>query len=337
MATKKQIAWFGISTAIIAVLIYLADISKFIEAISQANTYYLIGALLTGLLPFFVWTHTWHSFLNKMGANVNYRKTFKLFMTGNFMNSVTPLGQFGGEPFMAYVIKENTGLSYEEGFSAVLSSDIINSVPIFTFVLGGAAFLLIFGSVNDIITQAIYISLLIVVIGGSIAYTLWFKSGTIENALIKGLRKITDTLGRGEKHVEKLDEKLENVEEAFERIGEDPRHLVRTASIAHAYFVFQVFSLYLILASMGIHTDFTPLYFILPLASLSNFSPTPGGSGAYEATLATILTLMPAALFPQIPFATAIAVGILFRLCTYWPGLIIGYGAMISIGREKAN
>ena len=332
MATKKQLLWFGASTAIIAALVLLADINKFVEAVNKANTYYILAALGMGMLPFFVWTHTWYSFLNKMGADVSYLQTFKLFMAGNFMNSVTPLGQFGGEPFMAYVIRKNTNLSYEEGFSAVLSSDIINSVPIFTFILGGSAFLLLFGSINSVITQAVYIALLVIALGGSLAYTLWFKSGTIENAILKAVEKVTGILGFGRSYVGLIDKKLDNVQEAFNRIGEDPWHLIRTATIAHAYFIFQVFTLYLILASMGIQSDFTPLYFILPLASLSNFSPTPGGSGAYEATLATILTVMPLSLFPEIKFATALAVGILFRLCTYWPGLIVGYISLVSIG-----
>lgn len=332
MATRKQLLWFGASTAIIVALILLADINKFVEAVSQADTSYLVAALVIGMLPFFVWTHTWYSFLNKMGAEVSYLQTFKLFMAGNFMNSVTPLGQFGGEPLMAYVIRKNTDLSYEEGFSAVLSSDIINSVPIFTFILSGSAFLLLFGSINDIIAQAVYIAIVVIALGGSLAYTLWFKAGTIENTILRVVEKVTSVVGFGGNYVELIDSKLDNVQEAFNRIGEDPRHLIRTATVAHAYFVFQVFTLYLILASMGIESDFTPLYFILPLASLSNFSPTPGGSGAYEATLATILTVMPLSLFPEIKFATALAVGILFRLCTYWPGLIVGYISLVSIG-----
>lgn len=327
MATRKQILWFGASTAIISALILLADINKFISAVSKANTYYLLAALITGLLPFFVWSNTWYSFLNKMGTRISYSGSFRLFMAGNFMNSVTPLGQFGGEPLMAYVIRKNTDLSYEEGFSAVLSSDIINSIPIFTFILGGSVFLVAFGSINNLIANTLILTFLMTIVGGAIAYTLWFKAGTIESAIIRYLEKLSEITGRGEARVESLNQKLEDVQEAFQRIGESPYHLLETAVIAHAYFIFQVFTLYLVLASLGVGTDLTPLYFILPLASLSNFSPTPGGSGAYEATLATILTL-----FMQIDFATALAAGILFRLCTYWPGLVIGYISLISIG-----
>lgn len=327
MATRKHLLWFGVSTLIIAALVLLADLNKFFTAVSKAKTSFLAIALVTGLIPFLVWSNTWYKFLNKMGTKISYFESFRLLMAGNFMNSVTPLGQFGGEPFMAYVIRKNTDLSYEEGFSAVLSSDIINSIPIFTFILGGSIFLAVFRSINDLIAHTLTLAFLITLVGGAIAYTLWFKAGTIESVIIRNLRKLSEITGHGKSHIESLDQKLEEVQEAFRRIGESPSHLLETAVIAHAYFIFQVFTLYLVLASLGIETSLTPLYFILPIASLSNFSPTPGGSGAYEATLATILTL-----FMNIDFATALAAGILFRLCTYWPGLIIGYISLVSIG-----
>ncbi|MFB6190551.1 MAG: lysylphosphatidylglycerol synthase domain-containing protein [Candidatus Nanohaloarchaea archaeon] len=82
------------------------------------------------------------------------------------------------------------------------------------------------------------------------------------------------------------------------------------------------------LLSMGVSSDFTPLYFVLVLSSFGNFSPTPGGSGTFEALMAAVLTFF----LPHITFATALAVAIIFRLTTYWPGLAIGYLALNSLG-----
>ena len=56
------------------------------------------------------------------------------------------------------------------------------------------------------------------------------------------------------------------------------------------------------------------------MTSLANFSPTPGGSGAYEAAMATILSTL-----LGVPGSLAVTVGILYRFTTFWPGLIIGY------------
>ncbi|MFB6190552.1 MAG: lysylphosphatidylglycerol synthase transmembrane domain-containing protein, partial [Candidatus Nanohaloarchaea archaeon] len=127
----EKLLWFGVSTAIIGAVIYFADVSKFLEAVRQANGWYLIPALGLGLSVFSIWGFTWYSFFRKIGISISYLKSLRMFMAGMFMNSITPVGQFGGEPFMAYVVERNVDVSYEKAFSTVLSADIVNAVPWF--------------------------------------------------------------------------------------------------------------------------------------------------------------------------------------------------------------
>lgn len=330
---KSQIGWFGVATLIIAVMIYFADINQFIAQIQRADKVLFLAAILCGLLAIPVWTNSWHQLINHMGEDLSFYESLRLFASGLFMNSVTPLGQFGGEPFMAYIIEDNTSIDYEESLSAVISADIINSIPIFTFVIGGSVLMLLFNSLNQLFMEILYIAIIITVLGGSLAYLLWFKSGYIEKRVLSVAHKITVLLGRGEKYVDILEERLQTLENAFKTVGEEPGELLKMSIIAHSFFIFQVLSLYLVMASVGVQADFTPLYFVLPMASLANFSPTPGGSGAYEAVMATILSAL-----LGIPGSQAITIGILYRFTTFWPGLVIGYIAFSTIpnaGREE--
>jgi len=102
----KKLAWFGVSTAIIGGLIYFADINKFIEALQSASGPLLVPAFATGLGVFLIFGYTWYRFLTKVGVDVSYFESVRLFLASQFMNSITPLGQFGGEPFMAYIIRK---------------------------------------------------------------------------------------------------------------------------------------------------------------------------------------------------------------------------------------
>lgn len=323
----KSALWFLLSTSIIGAMIYFADLSRFIAAINQAKLIILLPAFVLGLSVFLIWAFTWYSFFEKMRLGITYWKALKLFMAGNFLNSVTPLGQFGGEPFMAYIISENTEASKEKAFSTVLSADIVNAVPMFTFVLGGSAYMLLFGSsVNQMVIETLYIAILTTVIGGGVVYLLWFETGKIEGGILRVLEFVSNLIGRGELLVKKAEKSLNKIEESFATVGESPIHLVRTAVIAHLGFILQLFCLYLILLSVGHPTNFTPLYFVITLSAFGNFSPTPGGSGTFEAIMAGLLTV-----FVTIDFATALVVSILFRLTTYWPGLIIGYLSLNSL------
>lgn len=324
----ERILWFGVTTLIIGGLIYFANVSKFIDALQSASLPVLVPAFAAGLSVLLVFGYTWYRFLTKVGIDVTYFKSLRLFLAGQFMNSVTPLGQFGGEPFMAYIIKRNTDTSYEKAFSTVFSADVVNGMPILTFVLGGAVYLLLFSSINDLILQTVYAGIVLTALGGLIVYLLWFKAGVIERYVLKALRFFSDLFGRGGSLVEKAGSRLQKVQNSFEDIGENPRHLFHTAVVAHISFVLQVLCLYFIILSVAsLNVEFTPLYFIIAISGLANFAPTPGGSGAYEATMAGILTF-----FLNIQFPVAITVAILFRLTTYWPGLVIGYLSFLSVG-----
>ena len=323
----KKVLWFGISTAIILGMIYFAGVEKFIDALSSADLVLLIPAFITGFSVLLVFAFVWYRFMRKAGMDVSYLMASRLFFAGQFMNSVTPLGQFGGEPFMAYIIQKNTDTSYEKAFSTVFSADIVNAIPVLTFVFGGTAYLILFRSINDLILQTLYAGIILTGVGGLLVYFLWFKAGVIESKILGTLEFISDKLGRGEAIVESAEERLERVQESFATIGEEPWHLFETAVVAHLSFVLQVVCLYFILLAMGgIEIDFTPLYFVIAIAGLANFTPTPGGSGAYEATMAGILTF-----FLSMDTGTAVLVAITFRLTTYWPGLLVGYLSLLSV------
>ena len=322
--------WFLISTGIMAGLIYFADVNEFLNSIRSANLIYLIPAIGFGLAVFPVWSYVWYRVFQKSGIHLPYTKAIKVFMAGNFMNSITPFGQAGGEPVMAYLVEQNTDSSYEKAFSSVFSADMVNAVPPITFIVGGSIYLAVFSSLNNAVTQALYMVTLATAIGGTLLYLLWFESGTIEGTILKLAEKISDKIGRGQNFVESLEEKLDRVEESFRLIGEDPIYLLKTSAIAHAGFLMQVFNLTLIMISLGYYPDFTPIYFVVVLSGLGNFSPTPGGSGTYEAAMATLVTIF----FPGINFATGLTIAILFRISTYWPGIITGWLALNSLNGE---
>ena len=325
----KKIIWFLVATGIIVGLIYFANVKEFIEALQSASIPLLIPALASGMAVFLVFGYTWHRFLTKVDIEVSYFDSLKLFMAGQFMNSITPLGQFGGEPFMAYIIRKNTDTSYEKAFSTVFSADIVNGIPVLTFVLGGSFYLMLFSSINDVILQTVYAGVGLTFLGGLIVYLLWFKAGVIENYILGILRFFSNLTGMGDSLVSGAEERLNKVQESFETIGENPRHLFETAVIAHLSFVLQVICLYFIMLSLNQTVEITPLYFIIAIAGLANFAPTPGGSGAYEATMTGILIF-----FLGVDKEIAAAIAILFRLTTYWPGLIIGYLSFLSVESE---
>jgi uncharacterized protein (TIRG00374 family) len=325
----KELLLFGVSTAFVAALIHLSGTEKFINALSQAKLIFLVPAIILGASKFLVWSFTWYRVFQRTGINASYWESVKLQSAGAFLNNITPFGQAGGEPLMAYIVSSNKDASYEKALSSVLSSDILNMIPPFTFVFGGAVYILFFHSITNLVVQAVYMALIVLLFGGLFVYLLWFKAGKIEAFTLKAAESISSKIGRGEKIVEKFEKRLQNFEKSIGKMGEDPVNLAKTVLVLHLGFVLEVASLALVFMSLGITPLLSYLYFILPVADVANTSPTPGGTGTYEVAIAALIVAVSETVTGfaggPIAFHTALLIGILYRISTYWPGLLIGY------------
>ncbi len=326
----KRVIWFGASTLLLLAMVYFADVGELFRAVSAAEMVILIPALFIGFATTFVWSYTWYRFFKTLELPISYLRTYKIFLAGRFLDNITPLGTFGGEPFMAYIISSNTEASYEKAFSTVFSADMVNITPPFTFILAGSVYLLFFGSLNEVILQTLLLALLATLAAGVVLYLLWFKTEKLEKVSIGAVRWISDHLGLGRRIVKAMNSRINRLQKNFRKIGESPRHLIKTVGVAHLGFILEIVTIYLILMSLGVEVDFAPLYFVMPLAALANFSPMPGGSGAYEAALSGLLTF-----FFEITFASALLAAILFRLAVYWPVLAAGYVTLNMLQEER--
>lgn len=325
---NSKFLWYGVATLIFVSLIYFADFEKFLSALTSVDPLMMFIALIFGLTYFIFFGSIWHLFLRKMNVNVDFLKSMKLVMSGIFMNSVTPLGPMGGEPFMAYVVSDNTDSSYEKAISCIVSADMVNTIPFITFSTIGVAYFFLFRPVNQFIINLGIFTFAFLIFGALLAYFLWFEEEKLEKMSYKFLDWIKAKLGK-DKLIEKLKEKFKEIKEVFETVGDDPRHLLKTTSIAHLAVIGQFISLYFIMIGMGVEPTFPSIYFPVVLSGLATISPTPGGSGTFEGAFTGILIL-----FDVVP-STALAIAVLFRMTTFWPGIVIGYLTLMDLKTKK--
>ncbi|MFQ3308576.1 MAG: hypothetical protein ACI977_000818 [Candidatus Nanohaloarchaea archaeon] len=328
----KRLKWALVATVFLGILIYLADVREFLHFIGSSNKTYLLGALLCGLTAVPFLANSWHQFINRVGGKQSFPSSLRLFMAGNFMNAVTPLGQFGGEPFMAYIIKDNTDISYQQALSSVISADIINTIPVLTFTLIGTIYMFASSSLNNFLLELLFVVFIFSVVGGTLIFLLWFKPGFIEQRVLVSVDKITRIIGRGEHYIESLEERLKEIEDSFETLGSSKSFLAKTALVAHIFFILQVTCFYLITRGLGLEVPVVLIIFALPLASLATFAPTPGGSGAYEATMTSILITL-----AGISYTPALAAAVLFRAVTYWQDIVLGYLSFITLPKTSKD
>ena len=327
--TWQELGWYAVTVLLFAGLLYFADTREFLRVLGRVDRSTFAIAVAVGLSSLFVWAWVWHRFFGQLGITATAAKTVRLFFSGHFLNSVTPLGQFGGEPVMAYIIADTTDTEYEGALAAVVSSDMVNAVPFFTFTIGGVAYLYLFGSLQGFLFDVGWIALLILLVGGGIAYLLWSPDGTLGRAAIGLLTRLERRVSWGEGVFHSLQDRIRRTEALFERAGRDRVFLLTTIAGSHLAILAQIVSLYIVFLAMGLEPTIVPLYFIVNLSTIATLSPTPGGSGTYEAAFSWLMTL-----FYSVDLATALTAAVLFRLTTYWPGLLLGFLTLLTLDRE---
>ena len=327
---RRDLLWFGVSGAILTALLYFADVGEFVASLRRADTSLFAVAVVVGFSSLLVWAWVWHRFFAEVGVEATVSQTVRMFLTGNFLNSITPLGQFGGEPIMAYIVSETTDADYETTLACVVSADVLNATPFFTFTLGGILYLSIVGSLQGPFVEIAVLSVVLLGLFALVAYLLWSDDGSLGAALVGLIDALESRLG-AEYLFESVRESIEGVEEAFRKAGSDRRFLVTTAAVSHLAILAQIVSLYFVFRSLGLPTEFVPIYLIVNLSVIATLSPTPGGSGTYEAAFAGLTTL-----FYSVDLATAVTAAILFRLTTYWPGILVGAVALLTLRDEMA-
>lgn len=331
---ESKVLWYGVSTVIIIGLILSTDVSKFISSLSQINPLIMGMAFFSGVSIFLVWGFVWHSFFKKLDIDSDLLKSYKICLAGNFMNSVTPLGQTGGEPFMAYIVSNNTNASYERSLSAVIISDVVNAAPLITYSSASIVYLFLIGETSNLIFKIAYMIVILV----STILALGYLAVYERNRVAKLWKRFSDyaeessSKKRYTKYLQIIEQKLHEIKNSFSDVSKDPVHLVKILLIAHLALPTQIIALYLILAGLGVDPAIPGIILTITLGSLAVFSPTPGGSGTFEAAFAALLILFyPGEIAPNM----AVAAAVLYRLTTYWPGIPLGYLSLLNLKRGK--
>lgn len=276
------------ATILLVVLVAVIDPEKGLETMMSADLSVLGAAFVLANSVILVNSIVWREVLKGIGVPLSYTETVRLVLANTFINNITPFGNTGGEPIIAYYISKRFNLNKGRAFSAVLTADIINFSPLITS-----------GIVGMIATSNIVAMLLLPVLGfNDLKVRLMdeyrnFRQGLSDNSL-----QYTDIAG--------------------------------LTAITHISVAMDILAVWLVLASLGLNVALLPLLFIVPLARVANYTPSPGGTGPYELALSGLLVY-----FYSIPAAGAVSAAVLYRAITYYFGIFAGFAAAVSLGIDN--
>jgi uncharacterized protein (TIRG00374 family) len=331
-ATRETLAKTSVGFVVAAVLLYVVatglGIDRLSETLRGADLRWVGAACLSTIVCLVCWGKAWQVVLHQVDIDVSFSRLVVTYFAATFANYVTPLGQAGGEPFIAYVLSRDTGATYEDSLASVVTADLLNLLPFFTFAAGGLSFLLLRAELPTT-AQPLALGLLTLALGVPvIAISGWWFRAQVRDGIVRLIRPLARRTSRVS--VEGIHKRIDDLYTAFGRIAQNPLALVKAVFFAYLGWVFFALPLYFAGLALALPVDPLLILFIVPASTLAGLTPSPGGLVGVEVALVGLLV----ALTP-VGATAAFAIALIYRLASYWFALLVGGGAtLLVVGRS---
>ena len=318
---RKVLVGFAIAIATVYLLVMAVGWDGVVRTLERAALGWVVVAALSSVVGLAAWAKAWQVVLSALAIDVTYRKLVVTYLAATFANYVTPFGQAGGEPFIAYVLAKDTGTSYEEGLASVVTLDLLNLVPFFSFATLGVGYLALRTQLTAtaewlvLAIGALSVAVPALVIAG------WTYRAQVEWGFVRLTAPITS---RTRFSVEGIRTRIRGFYGAIERVAHEPRLLLWALVFSYVGWVFFALPLYFAGLAIGVPLELLLVLFVVPASTIAGLVPLPGGLGGVEVALVVLVVAV-----ASVSASAATAMALLYRLASYW--FIIGVGGVAAI------
>lgn len=314
----------GIAFAVLGFIAWSIGFERIARELSGADLRWLAAGCLSTAVGLVAWAKAWQVVLRVVGVPVPFRKLVVTYYAATFANYVTPMGQAGGEPFIAYVLSRDTEASYEDSLASVVTADLLNLLPFFTFAAIGTVVLAV-GTTLSTQLRGVAVLLVGFAVGVPAAAAVgWRFRETLRGTVLRLVAPVarrTSLVSR-----EGIRERLDDLITAFERIAADPRALATALVFSYVGWFFFAMPLYFAVLAVGESVSLLLVFFIVPASTLAGLTPSPGGAGGVEGALIGLLSAL-----AGFSYATAFSIAILYRVASWVFAIAVGGLGALSV------
>ena len=318
---RRTVAKIAVGFVVAVVLLWLLAVAigtgDIRRELARADPRWLAAGCLSTAVGLVAWAKAWQVVLRVVGVPVPFRKLVVTYYAATFANYVTPMGQAGGEPFIAYVLSRDTDASYEDSLASVVTADLLNLLPFFSFAAVGMSVLAVEANLPARL-EPVAGALVVFAVGAPLVAAVgWRFRHRIGRAVLRLVAPVTRRTRRFK--IESVRERMRDLNTAFERIAADRRALAYALVFSYVGWLFFALPLYFAVLTVGSSISLLLVFFIVPASTLAGLTPSPGGLGGVTAALVVLLGAL-----AGFSTATGYAVATVYRVASYWFAVLVG-------------
>lgn len=306
--SKRFFLFLGLGMAVFLVLSLYGSwgaVSRAFQSFSYGTLPLILALTFMNYLTRF---GRWEFYLKRVNVFLTRKESFIIFMSGLVM-TVTP-GKMG-EVLKSFLLRERHQVPVARSAPIVLAERFTDLLAVYLLtLLGGISF--------DYGAPILWGGFLVLALG-----LLPLISPTL-------FRRLLGLLGRfawGRRLEVPLTEAYHSLHDlmGFRLLG-------LATVLALAAWFFECLAFQVVFGGLGLEISLIKAVFIYAFATLAGaLSMLPGGIGAAEGSMTSLLVLI------QVPKALATVATIIIRICTIWFAVIVGYGFLKLLQRQKSR
>lgn len=325
----STVGGFLVASGVLFVLVYVVGIGEVLSELATVDPALLLGLAGIAVAWMFAWSCSLHLVLTTLGTDTTVRRSFLVFSTVLFANNVAPFSVLGAEPFAALLVSRGTGSSYERSFATVTSVDVLNFLPAPAFAVFGLVYFAVtatLGTAIEVVILSLLAIFVLLVLGGSVGwrYRRQLAAGLLGRIVVVERRLAHRVPWVPLPEARTIEERIAAVLEGLERVAASRRTLAFGVAASTVGWTLLSTALWLALYAVGYAVPIESPLFVVPLVTVTDLVPFPGGVGSVDAALVLLLVAT-----TGVPAAAATAAVIVYRSASLLFPILVGAAVLL--------
>jgi len=304
-----------------------------------------LGILAVGFLAVLAamgcWSEAVRRLLGSTAHSVGGHRYRLAYLSGEFLKQVLPMGQSGGPVLMAYTISRETKATYESSLAAASLFAFLNVVSSLVLAVGGLLLLILTrrGPTGALLRTVLVAMVAVTTVVLAVTTLAVYRRPFLERVALRVAAALRRPVGRVSSRADPalapdvVRDVVATYADSVGQLAGDRRRVATAVTLSLVGWFCFLLPLYTSFLAIGRPVPYALVVFVIPVVTLLNVVPLPGGLGGFEVALAGVTATV-----SPVDLPTATAAVFLFRLSNYWFLVLVGglAAASLSVGVRDA-
>lgn len=319
----------AILLAIVGFVWFRLDWRAVVAAVARANPLMLAVGVVAASAGLVCWSEAMRHLLPPGAGGVSRRRSFLVYASGSLVRRTIPLGYAGSIGVLAFLFGREASLPFDRSLASVSAAEFVNMVVSTTLAVLGVLLLVRFGPPSPYVPWLALGALGVTAGAGVAGALLVYRRALVGRSASASASRLAALAGRlpgrlpARLSVESVERAVDGYLRSLSTISTRRRALAASVGYSLLAWLALVVALYASGLAVGYRVPIAVALIVVPVGGYASILPVPGGLGGYELGVAGAIALL-----GGVEVATALALTLLFRVCTYW--FVIGVGLVAS-------